>query len=115
VRISAEAFRDIADNVTETSIEYNGQTILIKPENGRKIQNIIRQLREETPRPGRVAEAKNLKKVTRRLDNCFTELTAMSARPLEPEDRAGAEAVIAASLDRLGRLSAAFHQHEPAA
>jgi hypothetical protein len=115
VRISAEAFRDIADNVTETSIEYNGQTILIKPENGRKIQNIIRQLREEAPRTSRVAEATNLQKVSRRLDNCLNELTAMSSRPLEPEDRVGAEALIASSLDRLGRLSAAFHQHEPAA
>src|SRR6266851_8129338 len=38
VRISADAFRDIADSVTESTIEYNGETIPIKEENASKIQ-----------------------------------------------------------------------------
>ena len=117
VRISAEAFRDIADVITENSIEYNGETILIKKENGRKIQNIIRQLREEVaqPRCEPASEGKNLQKLSCRLDACFTELASMTARQLQPEDRAAAESLIESSQDRLGRLSAAFQQLKPAA
>jgi hypothetical protein len=117
VRISADAFRDIADAVTENSIEYNGETIPIKTENGPKIENIIRLLREEVARPRRqpAAEGMTLQKLSRRLDACFTELAAMSARPLQPEDRAAAEALIESTLDRLGRLSTAFQQLKPAA
>ena len=47
VRIPAEAFREIASSVSDHSIEYNGQTIPIKNENGRKIADVIRVLREE--------------------------------------------------------------------
>ena len=84
VRISADAFRDIADAVTENTIEYNGETIPIKKENGPKIENIIRLLREEVARPRRqpAAESVNLQKLSRRLDACFAELAAMSGRPL---------------------------------
>ena len=65
VRISAEAFREIADNITETTIEYNGETIPINPENGAKIGNIIRLLRSQAAPPGRppAAEAGNLQKL----------------------------------------------------
>ena len=117
VRISAEAFRDIADSVTENTIEYNGETIPIKKENGPKIENIIRLLREQVahPRSQPTAESKNLQKLSARLDACFAELAAMSRRPLQPEDRAAAEALIESTLDRLGSLSAAFQQLRPAA
>jgi hypothetical protein len=114
VRISAEAFREIADNVTENTIEYNGETVPINKENGPKIENIIRLLREQPSRQPD-AEAKNLQKLGRRLDACFTELASMSARPLQAEDRAAAEALIETTLDRLGRLSTAFQQLKPAA
>src|SRR5260370_41888660 len=50
VRIPAEAFREISSAVSDHSIEYNGQTIPIKKENGRKIADEIRILREEPAR-----------------------------------------------------------------
>ena len=60
------------------SVENNpvfdlGETILIKKENGGKIQNIIRNLREDRaqPRSHPAAEGKNLKKLSGRLDTCF--------------------------------------------
>jgi hypothetical protein len=110
VHIPAEAFREIASAVSEHSIEYNGQTIPIKKENGRKIAEIIRALREEarsqmpaTDAPPRV-DPLVLKALRRRLDRALEVLTALALSSLHPADRAEVAGLVAAARERLEQL-----------
>ena len=113
IRIPAEAFREISSSVTGHAIEYNGQTIPIKKENGRKIADVIRVLREEAARPridpsSEPARLKNLATLRRRLNRCLTDLAAIPHNSLHPDDRAEVVGLIATAQDRLEQLSQAL-------
>jgi hypothetical protein len=122
VRIPAEAFREIASSVSDHSIEYNGQTIPIKSENGRKIADVIKVLRQEaaqnrlrTDSPATPLRVKNLQKLRRRVDTCLTELAAITHSSLHPDDRSEVVGLISAAQDRLEQLSQALRPHLPSA
>jgi len=120
VRIPAEAFREISSSVTGHAIEYNGQTIPIKKENGRKIADVIRVLREEAAQTrlqidpsSEPPRLKNLATLRRRLNRCLTDLAAITHNSLHPDDRAEVVGLICAGQDRLEQLSQALRPQLP--
>ncbi len=120
VRIPAEAFREIASSVSDHSIEYNGQTIPIKKENGRKIADMIRILREEAAQhrlqidpPSEPPRLKNLSTLRSRLNRCLRDLAAVAHSSLHPEDRAEVAGLICTAQERLEQLSQAVRQYLP--
>jgi hypothetical protein len=113
VRIPAEAFREISSAVSDHSIEYNGQTIPIKKENGRKIADVIKVLREEAAQhrlqidpPSEPPRLKNLATLCRRLNRCLRDLAAVAHSTLHPDDRAEVAGLICTVQERLGQLAA---------
>jgi hypothetical protein len=107
MRISAEAYRQIAGSVSDAGISFGGEKIAITPENSDKIAEAVHALREQSEAacvPAKPA-AKGIASARRRLEACIAELTGMFEGGLADGERAELANAVDAGMQDLKLLS----------
>jgi hypothetical protein len=107
LRISADAYRQIAGSVSDDGISFGGEKIAITPENSDKIAEAVHALRDqsEAARVPAKPAAKGIAGARRRLEACIAELTGMFESGLGDNERAELANAVGAGADDLRRLS----------
>jgi hypothetical protein len=119
VRIPESAYRAISGAISGHSIEYEGETIAISKENGPRVAQVVRLLRQEADQCSRrlvdtllampmaipTEQRKKLRAVRKRLEAGFQQLETISGSDLLDQDRAEAVALIEYGRERLAQLS----------
>jgi hypothetical protein len=107
MRISADAYRQIAGSISDDGIVFGGEKIAITPENSDKIAEAVQALREQSEAEAVPAKpaAKGIAAARRRLEACIAELTGMFEGGLGDSERAELANVVDAGMQDLKLLS----------
>ena len=107
VRISPQSYRAIQAAVKGETIEFEGDSIPITPENAPRIRQVIGALRAEL-RQAEAAQVRyslGISRLQARLDACFEDMSALSRRPLDEGERAALRGLIRYTFNGIKRLS----------
>jgi hypothetical protein len=111
-RVGPETFQQLAGKVTMDSIEVEGQTLALTPENGPRIRAAIQKLRN--PDSKRDKSARRAAQWQGRLDRLIGEMDRKS-REAVSEDRAATREMIRRAMASLDQLARDLEVQEPAA
>src|SRR5664280_733367 len=89
-RISPETYRQIAGQVSDEGIEFDGRKLALTPENAPKIRAAIQTLRTQLKqaRDANPPTAPGITQLQIRLDALIEEISRLTHRLLDPGDRA---------------------------
>jgi hypothetical protein len=112
MRISADAYRQIAGSISDDGIAFGGEKIAITPENSDKIAEAVQALREQSEAEAVPAKpaAKGIAAARRRLEACIAELTGMFEGGLGDSERAELATAVDAGMQDL-RLLSVYLEH----
>ena len=106
-RISPETYRQIAGQVSDEGLEFDGGKLALIPENGPKIRAAIQTLRAQLKQardasPGTVP---GIVQLHMRLDAVVEGILRMARRPLGPDQRAALQGMAGYAIRRLKEVS----------
>jgi len=105
-RISPEVYREIAGQISDEGLEFDGGKLALIPENGPKIRAAIQTLRAQL-KQARAASQPAMHSIVHwqvRLDALIEEISAMTRRPLEPDYRAAVRGLAVRAIRKLTDL-----------
>jgi len=99
-RISPETYRQIAGQVSDDGLEFDGRKLALTPENAPKIRAAIQTLRSQLKqaRDANQPTAPGITQLQIRLDALIEEISRMTHRLLDPGDRAGLQGLAAYAI-----------------
>ena len=108
-RISPETYRQIASQVSEEGLEFDGRKLALIPENGPKIRAAIQTLRAQLQevRDANQPASPGITQLLIRLDALLEEVANMSRRLLDPCERAGLQGLAGYAVNKWTRLARA--------
>ena len=108
-RISPETYRQIASQVSEEGLEFDGRKLALIPENGPKIRAAIQTLRTQLQeaRDANQPASPGITQLLIRLDALLEEVANMSRRLLDPCERAGLQGLAGYAVNKWTRLARA--------
>ena len=106
-RISPETYRQIAGQVSDEGLEFDGGKLALIPENGPKIRAAIQTLRAQLKQardasPGTVP---GIVQLHIRLDAVVEGISRMARRPLGPDHRAALQGMATYAIHKLKEVS----------
>ena len=101
-RISPETYRQIASQVSDEGIEFDGRTLALTPENAPKIRAAIQTLRAQLQRvrDANQPTSPGITQLVMCLDALMEEVSAMSRRLLDAGDRAEIQGLVAYAVNK---------------
>ena len=108
-RISPETYRQIAGQVSDEGIEFDGRKLALIPENAPKIRAAIQTLRAQLQqvREARQPASPGITQLLIRMDALLEEVAAMSRCLLDPGRRAGLQGLVAYAVNKWTHLARA--------
>jgi hypothetical protein len=105
-RISPETYRQIASQVSDEGIEFDGRTLALTPENAPKIRAAIQTLRAQLKqvRDADQPTSPGITQLLIRLDALLEEVSMMSRRLLDVGERAGLQGLVAYAVNKWTHL-----------
>jgi hypothetical protein len=106
-RISPETYRQIAGQVSDEGLEFDGGKLALIPENGPKIRAAIQTLRTQLKQARDASQpaAPGIVQLHMRLDAVIAELSKMARRPLGPDHRAALQGMANYAIHKLKEVS----------
>jgi hypothetical protein len=106
-RISPETYRQIAGQVSDEGLEFDGGKLALIPENGPKIRAAIQTLRAQLKqaRAARQPTVGSIVHLQVRLDALIEEISMMPRRPLDPDYRAAVRGLAVHGIHKLTVLA----------
>ncbi|HEY2017894.1 MAG TPA: hypothetical protein VGH38_30530 [Bryobacteraceae bacterium] len=102
VKISPEAYRQIAPKIAGEAIEIDGEMVPLVPENAARIRTAVHQMRGQIA----IAKAKNpIATIHTRLEGCVVQLIRLSGGAMEPADKVALRGIVEDSVLRLMEIS----------
>ena len=95
-RISPETYRQIASQVSDEGLDFDGGKLALIPENGPKIRAAVQTLRAQLKQAHEAAwpASPGITQLLIRMDALLEEVSAMSRRLLDPGERAGLQGLV---------------------
>jgi hypothetical protein len=105
-RISPETYRQIASQVSDDGIEFDGGKLALIPENAPKIRAAVQTLRAQLKQVREAGQpaSPGIAQLVIRLDALLEEVSTMSRRLLDAGDRAGLQGLAAYAVDKWTRV-----------
>jgi hypothetical protein len=102
-RISPETYRQIAGQVSDEGLEFDGGKLALIPENGPKIRAAIQTLRTQLKQARDASQlvSPGIALLQVRLDAVVAEFSKMARRPLGPDHRAALQGLAAYAIHKL--------------
>ena len=106
-RISPETYRQIASQVSDEGIEFDGGKLALIPENGPKIRAAIQTLRAQLKQARDASQPAmpGIVQLHMRLDAVIAEVSKMARRPLGPDHRAALQGMATYAIHKLKEVS----------
>jgi hypothetical protein len=106
-RISPETYRQIASQVSDDGIEFDGGKLALIPENGPKIRAAIQTLRAQLKQARDASQPAmpGIVQLHMRLDAVIAEVSKMARRPLGPDHRAALQGMATYAIHKLKEVS----------
>jgi hypothetical protein len=106
-RISPETYRQIAGQVSDEGLEFDGAKLALIPENGPRIRAAILTLRAQL-KQARYASQPTIHSMVHfqvRLDALMEEFSGMAHRPMDPDHRSALHGLAARTIHKLTDLA----------
>jgi hypothetical protein len=102
-RISPETYRQIAGQVSDEGLEFDGGKLALIPENGPKIRAAIQTLRTQLKQARDASQpaAPGIVQLQIRLDAVIEEVSRMARRILDPDDRTALQELAVCAIHKL--------------
>ena len=106
-RISPVTYRQIAGQVSDEGLEFDGGKLALIPENGPKIRAAIQTLRTQLKQARDASQpaAPGILQLHMRLDAVIAEVSKMARRPLGPDHRAALQGMATYAIHKLKEVS----------
>ena len=106
-RISPETYRQIAGQMSDEGLEFDGGKLALIPENGPKIRAAIQTLRAQLKqaRDASQGAVPGILQLHMRLDAVIAEVSKMARRPLGPDHRAALQGMATYAIHKLKEVS----------
>ena len=107
-RISPETYRQIAGQVSDEGLEFDGGKLALIPENGPKIRAAIQTLRAQLKQArdaGQSAVPGGIVQLHVRLDALIDQISRLARRILDPDDRAALQGLAVYAIRKLTDVS----------
>ena len=106
-RISPETYRQIAGQVSDEGLEFDGGKLALIPENGPKIRAAIQTLRTQLKQAREASQpaVHGIVHLQVRLDALIEEISMMTRRPLDPDYRAAVRGLAVHGIHKLTDLA----------
>ncbi|MGA9626096.1 MAG: hypothetical protein WBL65_01270 [Bryobacteraceae bacterium] len=106
-RISPETYRQIAGQVSDEGLEFDGGKLALIPENGPRIRAAIQTLRTQLKQARDASQpaAPNIVQLQIRLDAVVEGISRMARRPLAPDHRAALQGMATYAIHKLKEVS----------
>jgi uncharacterized coiled-coil DUF342 family protein len=109
-RISPETYRQIASQVSDEGLEFDGRKLALTPENAPKIRAAIQTLRAQLQQVRDAARpaSPRITQLVIRVDALVEEVSTMFRRVHEPGDRAEIQGLVAYAVNKWTHLARAI-------
>ena len=106
-RISPETYRQIAGQVSDESLEFDGGKLALIPENGPRIRAAIQTMRTQLKQARDASQpaVPGILQLHMRLDAVIEGISRMARRPLGPDHRAALQGMAAYAIHKLKEVS----------
>ncbi len=106
-RISPETYRQIAGQVSDEGLEFDGGKLALIPENGPRIRAAIQTLRTQLKQARDASQpaAPNIVQLQIRLDAVVEGISRMARRPLATDHRAALQGMATYAIHKLKEVS----------
>jgi len=106
-RISPETYRQIAGQVSDEGLEFDGGKLALIPENGPKIRAAIQTLRTQLKQAREASQpaVPGIVQLHTRLDALIDQISRMARRILDPDDRAALQGLAVYAIHKLTDVS----------
>ena len=108
-RISPETYRQIASQVSDEGLEFDGRKLALIPENSPKIRAAIQTLRAQLQQASDASQptSPGITQLLIRMDALLEEVSTMGRRLLDPSERAGLQGLVAYAVNKWTHLARA--------
>jgi hypothetical protein len=106
IHISPHSYRAIQGTVNGEALQFDGESIAITPENAPRIRRAVSALRAKL-REAQDAQTRSrlgVSQLRHRLDDCFNDMSALTAIPLDRGELASFRGLIGYSFNKLKTL-----------
>jgi hypothetical protein len=112
-RISPETYRQIAGQVSDEGLEFEGGKLALIPENGPKIRAAIQTLRAQLKQARDASQpvSPGIVQLQVRLDAVVEGISQMARRTLGPDHRAALQGMAAYAIRKLKEVSQSLENH----
>ena len=106
-RISPETYRQIAGQVSDEGLEFDGGKLALIPENGPKIRAAIQTLRTQLKQAREASQpaVPGIVQLHMRLDALVDQISRLARRILDPDDRAALQGLAVYAIRKLTDVS----------